>query len=446
MTGKEFFIRAVRKSSSILTRALRKGANVTNRVENKTNRILMGTDPSIKLNKAVPFQKIYYEGLSLVTPLNPAMPAIGSKPSVTLLIPSLDNSSFFGGAATALIVAAKFALKMGRQLRIVQTVKTGDSVDLEAHFHSEGINIKNDQIKVISVAERKFDILAYIPMHKEDLFIVSAWWDAYLVNKLPVDKFVYLVQDFEPAFYNNSDQYVLAEGTYQSSKIIPLCNTKLMYDFMLERQYPEIVKDNAYFFEPAVSRLASGKLIHKEHGVKQRIFLYGRQNVSRNLFFTAIEALNIALNKGYITGENFEFYMAGQEGLPDIILESGVRIQNVGKMSMGDYIQFSKTIDIAISPMMAPHPNYPTLEFASIGSAVVTTKYSNKQSLGTYSKNIFMSDTDAESMAEMIKLAAEKKYDEKLRDLEDNVILSDWDDSLATPIIEIVRKFNFVIE
>jgi hypothetical protein len=57
--------------------------------------------------------------------------------------------------------------------------------------------------------------------------------------------------------------------------------------------------------------------------------------------------------------------------------------------------------------MMAPHPNYPTLEFASIGTVVVTTKYANKIDLGTYAKNIVMSDINAESMAGAINMAAQ---------------------------------------
>jgi len=161
-----------------------------------------------------------------------------------------------------------------------------------------------------------------------------------------------------------------------------------MADFMSDRNYPAFKK--SLFFEPAVSRKESGTLLSKKANDKKTLFLYGRPNVHRNMFFTALQAIDYAFKAGFINPNNWDCCMAGQNNLPDIVLSSGAVIKNKGKMSMEDYIEFSKTVDLAISPMMAPHPNYPTLEFASIGSMVVTTKYANKESLDKYSKNIII--------------------------------------------------------
>ena len=372
----------------------------------------------------------------------PAMPAVGSKPSVTLFVPSLQKSSFFGGTTTALVVAAKLAIKSKRQLRIVQTVKTGSSDDLSQCLVAEGIDTSDLNIKVISVADREYNIYGYIPMHPNDIFIASAWWDAHIINQLPVEKFIYLVQDFEPIFYNNSDMYALAEETYRSNKIIPICNTKLMFEFMREKDYPAFQKKTSYYFEPAVSRIDSGKLTKKDPGERKRFFLYGRPNVHRNLFFSALDAINRSIAMGYIDAKQYEFFMAGQNNLPDISLSSGVKIKNLGKMNMKEYIDFSKSIDVALSPMMAPHPNYPTLEFASIGTSVITTKYANKKSLSNYSENIYMSETNAESIANAIKLAASKSYTDKIRSLDNNSILGDWDTSLDNIIDKLLLHFK----
>ena len=107
-------------------------------------------------------------------------------------------------------------------------------------------------------------------------------------------------------------------------------------------------------------------------------------------------------------------------------------------MTMEQYVEFSKSVDLAISPMMAPHPNYPTLEFASIGSAVVTTKYANKKSLDNYSKNIVISDIGVESLAGAIKQAAKISPAERAKNLSTTNILDSWDNALDSVIDDVI--------
>lgn len=443
MSLQSFGLRAIRKASHLNNRGMRKVLRLTTKVENKATRILDGTDYSIKPSASVPFEKMYYNNLEYITPLNPAMPAVGSHPTVTLFLPTLDDSSFFGGTATALVVAAKIAKHQKRKLRIIQTLKTGRIDSLVPFFKQEGVAMKDEDIKIISVAERAYNRYGYISMLPDDIFIASAWWDAYLISQLPLTrKFIYLIQDFEPIFYNNSDRYVLAESTYKTDAFVPLCNTKLMHEFMIERAYPAFKKGPSHYFEPAVSRLKNGGVETKPIGSKKRLFIYGRPNVHRNLFFSALESLDYAFKAGFLNPNEWECYMAGQNNLPDIDLPSRVQIKNLGKMSMSNYVSFSKTVDLAISPMMAPHPNYPTLEFASIGTAVVTTKYANKQSLDSYSKNIIVSDIGIESMAGAIKRAAELTPAELSANLSSNKILDSWDSALDSILDDLVADLS----
>lgn len=437
-------IRVIRKLARIGNKTLSKGARLTSRIENKASRILDGTDFSIKTAESVPFEQVYYNSLPYVTPINPSLPAIGAVPTVTLLIPTLDNKSFFGGTATALVVAAKLAKKSGKKLRIVQTLKTGVATSgLEAFFASENVSMKEEDIQVMSVAERKYNFYGYLSIHPDDIFIASAWWDAHLIAQLPLSrKFIYLVQDFEPIFYNNSDMFVLAEETYKNDRFVPVCNTKLMYDFMRGREYPAFLQKDAAWFEPAVSRIKSGKVQKKAKGEKQRIFLYGRPDVHRNLFFSALKSLNDVFQSNELVAAEWEVYMAGQDNVPDITLPGGLKIKNLGKMKMQEYVDFSKTIDIAVSPMMAPHPNYPTLEFSSIGTAVITTKYENKQLLTNYTKNIIMSDSTSEAMAKAIVAASKLSYEERIKNASSASILTSWDESLDAVVTKLLKAIG----
>lgn len=435
---KKFVIRSARKSAHIGTKALHKALNITTRVEDKATRILTGVDTTIRVQDSVPIEKLLYHYMPGVTPLNPAMPAVGSTPSVTLLIPSLDNKSFYGGTATAIIIAAKLALKTNRQLRIFETTKPGTKAPLTPLFKRYGIPMNADDVSLTDVSGRTHNIYGYIPMHADDIFVASAWWDAKVIQDLPrAKKFLYLIQDFEPIFYENSDRYVMAESTYKRDDFVPLCNTKLMFDFMSDRHYPAM--RDGLWFEPAAGLPDVDINSIDSKGRKKKLFFYGRPNVSRNLFHIGLKGLDHVFSEGMLDGNDWELYMAGQDNIADIRLSSGYMIKNLGKMTMDEYVSFTRTVDVAVSLMMAPHPNYPTLEFASIGAGVVTTKYANKQDLGNYSKNIFTSDIAEDSIAGAIKKAGMLSDETRRKNTRAATIGHDWDAALDPSIDKIAK-------
>jgi hypothetical protein len=436
---KKLALRVTRKTAHISNRVLTKSANFTKKVEGKSTRILYGIDYSLGLDETIPFEKMYYNNLKYILPVNPALPKVGQKPSVVLFLPSLNSRSFYGGTATAIFVAARLAILKKMPLHIIQTLETGHVQNISTFLHNNGIEIDEKLIKVSSIADRSYNVYGYLPMCEEDIFIASAWWDAHLISQLPLNKkYIYLIQDFEPIFYNNSDLYVLAEQTYNSEGFVPLCNTKLMYDFMIKRDYSGF-KNGAFWFEPAVSRASSGLSIKKEVTTKKRIFLYGRPDVHRNLFFTAVESIDKAFKNRYLNLEEWDVFMAGQDKIPNLQLSSGVKVANLGKMSMDEYIKFSKTVDLAVSLMMAPHPNYPTLEFASIGTSVVTTEYANKKDLSNYSKNIIVSKTSTDSLSKAIKQASSTSYNDRIKAAKNSKIPTSWSDTLDNKLIEIIK-------
>lgn len=434
-------LRIIRRSAHSGSKVLKKSLHFARKVEGKATRILDGTDFSTNTIKYISFEKMYYSHLPFITPLNPSMPAIGSEGKVVLFLPTLDGKSFYGGTATALVVAGRIAQLQKKSLKIVQTLKTGKPIELSAFFKQEGLDIPDENIHVVSVAERKHDFYGYVSIHPDDVHIASAWWDAHLLGQLPLTKkFIYLVQDFEPIFYNNSDQYVLAEATYSLQNCVPLCNTELMHEFMTNKGYSAFKSTRGMWFEPAVSRADSGYIVKKKENEKRRLFLYGRPDVHRNLFFTALQSIDQAVRSNYIEASKWEFFMAGQDNIPDITLSSGVTVRNMGKMSMEEYTLFSKTIDIAISPMMAPHPNYPTLEFASIGSQVVTTRYANKVDLSNYSKNITTVDISVASLASAIKTVAEVDPAQATKNLKSSSINDNWIEALDKPLSLVLKR------
>jgi len=397
-----------------------------------TTRVLDGGS----VTGAVPYDHYLYSAISPIQPITPTLPAIGQKPAVVLFVPSLGTGSFFGGAATAVIVAGRLAELLNRPLRIVQTVHIGKVTGLEAYLATEGVTLPATS-EVVNAADRSKD--GQLALHPDDIHIASAWWDAHLLEGMPLQrKFVYLIQDFEPIFYNNGDTYLWAEGTYKSSGYVPLCNTHLVRDFMAAQGYPPF-GDSTLSFEPGVSRADSGLVVRKQPSERRKLFLYGRASVSRNLLFTALGAIDRCFADGRLDPAAWEVVTAGEDDVPDVRLPSGVVVKNLGKLGTDEYVALSKSIDVAVSPMMAPHPNYPTLEFASIGTAVVTTRWANKVDLSHYSPNIVMCDLDQESMANAICEAASLTYDERIANLTNNHIPDQWLETLDPVLKELIE-------
>lgn len=429
-------LRTIRKTSNVTKRIVLKGANFLDKVENKSTYLI---DNGV-LEKSVNIDSVFYKKYPYLTPIYPALPNIGQRPSVTVFA-FLHPAGFFGGIATLLFVAAKLANELDYDLRVVQTTSFSDKVDVINFLEKNDIHIPRERYSTINLSNRSIYDYGYLPLHPEDVIIASAWWDAQVASLLPLqNKFVYLIQDFEPIFYNNSDTYALADETYKSNLFWPITNTEILLQYFKQNNYDYIAK-NATFFEPA----PSSNLIHekkiKDKNTK-RIFLYGRPQVDRNLFYTAIKAIDKAISSTQLSNHNLEIFSAGSTEVPNIKLSNGIKIINKGKMDLDDYYKFIQTVDVAISPMLAPHPNYPTLEFAHAGATVVTTRWETKQDLSFYSKNIFMCDPTIQDMSDKIIEAIKKPYSEVKKDAKKNNLNTDWNTALNKPIHELAEKIK----
>ncbi len=427
-------LRGVRKASHISRRASTGAAHIFGKIENKVSKVIVEKTGSESGKESVSLDDFFYKEFPYLFPIHPALPAVGQKPSVTVFVPNLSARGFYGGIATLLITSACLAKKLGYDYRVVQTSGFEKNNKVLEFLASKNIHLRPDSYSTIDVSFRNPSNFAYLPLHPDDVIVVSAWWDAYTASQLPLSKkFVYMLQDYEPIFYNNGDQQQFAESTYHTDNFIPLCNTKLMMKYFKSGNYPYI-QNNATWFEPAVAVPQKERVNRKT----KNIFLYGRPQVHRNMFFTAIKALDTALLDPVFSKHNWNIYCAGQADIPNIRLKSGHIIKNLGKLDIQQYYDFTKTVDIAVSPMLAPHPNYPTLELASTGATVVTTKYKTKDTLRNYSKNILLSEPTVEDMSSKIIKACAIALDPNTTI--EHSIESDWVKALEDSLKDVIEQ------
>ncbi|QEZ47542.1 glycosyltransferase family 4 protein [Cupriavidus oxalaticus] len=434
MSKKTFLLRVVRRLVFIGRKGLHKLYQAASDTEHRLSAVIEGR-PVVAGDKSVTrarqFAEVYYSANPSVTPVMPALPQAGRRPAVVVLVPTLSDSSLFGGIATALIFGALLSQKTSRGLRIVQTVVNSKATRLQGLFDKYNISIDASAIEVLSVAERRHNYYGYLDLHPADQLVVSAWWDAALAAEFPLRrKFIYLVQDYEPIFYANSDARLLAEQSYQSSNFVAVCNTELMAQCITESGM--LSPDTPVLhFEPAVARMAGRRSPGSPGKAKRTLFFYGRPNVERNLFHFGLRILNEVFARNLLSGAEWDVVMAGETTAPNIQLESGVVIRNLGKLSLDEYDEVKLKADVALSLMMAPHPSYPPLELALAGAAVVTSRYGPKQDLTRYSENILCVAPNLESMIDAIVHAAQMTEAERVRNAARTVLPVDWQSAFA---------------
>lgn len=307
---------------------------------------------------------------------------------------------------TLLVLGALLAKRLDRPLRLVATggLSLGTADQLLQVLAEAGVELRSTDVSVID-NRTSMGMRPVLPLHPDDVVVVSDWTDARLAGGLQRGRpFVYLIQDFEPNFYGAGDRYVLAEATYRSGGHVKVFNTSVLREFFMERGYPGAV--DGLVFEPAVgTRPQQGAAEGVSTGRQGRkLFLYGRPQVERNFFYVALAAIDRAVTAEH-AAEGWSFWTGGDATLPDLSLRSGAVLRSLGKLPLAEYHAFASSVEVAVTPMLAPHPNYPTLEFAARGSRVVTTSFATKTDLTRYSPAITCCEPTIEGLAGAIATA-----------------------------------------
>lgn len=314
---------------------------------------------------------------------------------INILLPSINREHLFGGISTALILFDEIIKKMNKDTRF-RIIITDDMPNKEAvdNFNSYRLLSCDDDIS------ERFQLLPFcdryqktIPVTKNDKFIATAWWTAHNAQDIITQqsklydqdfhKMIYLIQDFEPCFYNWSDRYVLANVTYNSNiPTIAVFNSSFLKKFFNDRGYQF---EREYFFEPRMNEKLKRHFDLEKMKKKKQILIYGRPSVPRNGFILIIEALKIFTKKQHDIHE-WKFISVGEQH-PDVEIGAGVILKSVGKLSLDDYAGILKESAIGISLMISPHPSYPPLEMAHFGILTITNSFANKD-LSKWHENI----------------------------------------------------------
>ena len=303
---------------------------------------------------------------------------IAGTPALVILVPTLNPSEIFAGIVTALDIGCGLAAR-GLPVRLVATDLPVSSMDASRRF-IEGRIAPGDVGAVDRIGLDCGVTSGTLAFHPDDHFLASAWWTAHLADRLLSNGFRtrgfhYLLQDYEPNFYAWGPEFADAAASYGLA-FTPIFNTTTLRDYFALQGHAFATPDSLSF-QPAIDIAHYAEGARPARSARRRLAVYGRPAVPRNMFPTALEALNQFLATEKLTPDQIELVSVGMLH-ERVSLTGGHALESLGKLPLHDYPAWLRTVDIGLSLMLSPHPSHPPLEMAASGVRVVTNRFANK--------------------------------------------------------------------
>jgi glycosyltransferase involved in cell wall biosynthesis len=371
-------------------------------------------------------------------------------PRVNLLIPTIDLDHLFAGYIAKLNLARRMA-ERGLRVRIV----TVDPVpplprswkrQLESY---EGLAALFDQVEVVFAREA-----GGVEVSRSDHFIATTWWSAHVAARaarsLGGERFVYLIQEYEPFTFPMGTFAALAAESYRFSHFA-LFSTELLRDYF-RRHEIGVYADGAATgdgasaaFENAITAIdppSAGELARR---TTRRLLFYARPepHAARNMFELGVLALDRALESGAFAGWELRG-IGALDGGRRIDLGGGASLELLPRSGQRDYASLLPDHDVGLALLYTPHPGLVPIEMASAGMLTVTNTFENKtaKSMAAISPNLLAVEPSLEAIAQGLLDAAAGVDDVERRALGGEVRWSrDWNRSFDDELLARVTAF-----
>lgn len=275
-----------------------------------------------------------------------------------------------------------------------------------------------DQLEIEYIGSRSTPLV----VSPRDNCVATVWYSAYFAEKIAQATggrpFLYLIQDFEAAFYPFNSQYCISRNSYDF-KYHTLSSSSALLKYL---KVNSIISD-----DPAIKSLsfdnAYSSSIYDEDQFhiekkksKKRFVFYSRPAVNRNMFEMAALALIDAYKKGAFDDGEWEFYGMGI-GNTTVQLANGVEVTQLPRMPLDEYEAITKTFDLCLTLMSSPHPSLIPMDLAASGAIVVTNTFETKtpEYLTSISKNIIPARPDLHALSAAIVEGVKRTNDTKAR-------------------------------
>jgi hypothetical protein len=368
---------------------------------------------------------------------------------VNVLVPTIDLRHFFGGYIAKLNLARRLA-ERGLRVRIVTVDPVGPLPRdwrgrLEAYSGLAGLL---DTVEVAFGRESHG-----LEVSRADAFVATTWWTAHIAHaalrELGADRFLYLIQEYEPFTFPMGSYAALAGESYGFPHAA-LFSSELLRDYFRRRRLGVFAggdgEGHSAVFENAITAVDAPTADELAGRRPRRLLFYARPepHAARNMFELAVLALGRAAERGAFAG-GWSLHGIGtvNEGRR-LDLGAGTSLELLRRSSQHEYADILTQYDVGLALMYTPHPSLVPIEMASAGMLAVTNTFENKtaDALARISPNLIAADPSIDAIADALCSATAAAGDVERRVAGSRVDWSrDWDDAFGDDLLDRIAGF-----
>lgn len=315
---------------------------------------------------------------------------------VDIVHPAIDLKHFFGGFIAVFNLAQRLA-ERGRRVRLIATEPSSMPADWRQRIASyEGLGEGLERIEIVFAHDRQ-----PLPINPGDALIATHWTVAHIAHaaaaELGQERFVYLIQEYEPFIFPLGSAAALAAESYELPHRA-IFSTALLRDYFAGRGIGVFAGGGAaerdsLVFENAITPVGPVAAEDLRREGAPRLLFYARpeEHAQRNLFEIGTMALDRAVAEGRLRGWDLVGVGTVEPGSGPLVLpRSGARVEMVPRRAQREYAALLRSCDVGLALMYTPHPSLVPIEMAAAGMVAVTNTYENKDaaSLQAISPNL----------------------------------------------------------
>jgi len=362
---------------------------------------------------------------------------------INLLIPTIDLRHLFGGYIAKFNLARRLA-ERGARVRIVTVDPVGAlPADWRARLESyEGLEGLFERVEVAFGRES-----AGLEISRGDRFIATTWWTAHIAHEVTgEDRFLYLIQEYEPFTFPMGTYAALAAESYDFPHLA-LFSSELLRGYFKAHGLgvysagPTAGDEASEAFENAITPVAPPTAERLAARTRRRLLFYARPepHATRNMFELGVLALSRALANGVFDGR-WDLHGIGTVERPrGISLGAGRTLELLPRADQRSYASLLAEHDVGLALMYTPHPSLVPIEMASAGMLAVTNSFENKTAaaMAAISPNLITARPSVDGIAAGLREAAARVQDHGGRADAGRVRWSrGWDESFPDELLD----------
>ena len=362
---------------------------------------------------------------------------------INLLIPTIELTHLFGGYIAKFNLARRLAQR-GLRVRIVTVdpvgpLPAGWQRTLESY---EGLEGFLSQVEVAFGRESP-----RLEISRADRFIATTWWTAHVAHAAAGgDRFLYLIQEYEPLTFAMGTYAALAAESYRFPHFA-LFSSELLRGYFRAHGIGVYAAgaaaggDASVAFENAITSVQPPALDRLSARTSRRLLFYARpeRHATRNMFELGVLALSRAVADGVFDG-GWELHGIGTvQRRSGISLGGGATLELLPRSDQRSYASLLNDHDVGLALMYTPHPSLVPIEMASAGMLAVTNSFENKtaDAMTAISSNLITVDPSVQGIAGGLRDAVARAQDYGERVGASRVRWScDWDESFADELLD----------